>query len=92
MTWQLADAPVPVSVHIAPGVKVTWPVGVAGLGEVSMTITVQVTVVWIGRDAVVQETVVVVGWIRGAAWTVRVKVTVSSIGVRPFGEPLTVMV
>ncbi len=45
MTWQLADAPVPVRVHIPPGVKVIWPVGVVGLGEVSVTVEVQVTVV-----------------------------------------------
>lgn len=57
----MADAPVPASVHVPPGVKVTVPVGVVGVAKVSVTVAVQL-VAWLTTTvAGVQLTVVVVG-------------------------------
>jgi hypothetical protein len=40
LTEQVADAPVPASVQVPPGVKVTVPVGVVGVVKVSVTVAV----------------------------------------------------
>jgi hypothetical protein len=42
LTEHMADAPVPASVQVPPGMKVTIPVGVVAVpGEVSVTVAVQ---------------------------------------------------
>ena len=61
LTEQVADAPVPASVHVPPGVKVTVPVGVVGVDETSVTVAVH-DVAWLMNTVEgVQATVVVVG-------------------------------
>jgi len=62
LTEQVADAVVPASVHVPPGVKVTVPVGVvAPVAEISVTVAVQL-VAWLTKTVEgVHATVVVVG-------------------------------
>jgi hypothetical protein len=61
LTEQVADAPVPPSVHVPPGVKVTVPVGVLVV-PVAVSVTVAVHVVAWPMKTVdgLQATVVVV--------------------------------
>jgi hypothetical protein len=58
----VAEAPVPASVHVPPGVNVTVPVGVVGVVDVSVTVAVQL-VAWLMKTVDgVHTTVVVVEW------------------------------
>ena len=60
LTEQVADAPVPASVHVPPGVNVTVPVGVVGPVAVSVTVAVH-DVAWLTKTVEgVHDTVVVV--------------------------------
>jgi hypothetical protein len=75
VTEQLDDAPVPASVHVPPGVKVTVPTGV--VGPVAMSVTVAVHVVACPMKTVdgLHATVVVVA----CAATVTVRANVPTL-------------
>ena len=60
LTEQVAVAPVPASVQVPPGVKVTVPVGVVGLALVSVTVAVQVVACPMNTVDGLHATVVVV--------------------------------
>jgi hypothetical protein len=60
LTEQVAVAPVPASVQVPPGVKVTVPVGVVGLALVSVTVAVQLVACPMNTVDGLHATVVVV--------------------------------
>jgi hypothetical protein len=62
LTEHVAVAPVPVRVHVPPGVKVTVPVGVVGVAEVSVTVAVHVVACPMKTVDGLHATVVVVAW------------------------------
>jgi hypothetical protein len=61
LTEQVAEAPVPASVHVPPGVNVTVPVGVVGAVKVSVTVVVHEVTWAMNTVDGVHATVVVVG-------------------------------
>lgn len=61
LTEHVAEAPVPASVQVPPGVNVTVPVGVVGVVEVSVTVAAQLVAWAMNTVEGVHATVVVVG-------------------------------
>jgi len=75
LTEHVADAPVPASVQVPPGVNVTVPVGVVGPVAMSVTVAVQL-VAWLTNTVDgVHDTVVVVA----CADTVTVRANVPTL-------------